>query len=66
MFDSGEIMGGPEEGIEVPETPVEETLDVSVVLTAPEEPGTYEAWWQLEAHDGTRLGEKLYLKIVVR
>jgi hypothetical protein len=66
VFDSGELLGGPEEGVEVPETPVDETLDVSVVLTAPEEPGTYEAWWQLEAHDGTRLGEKFYLKIVVK
>jgi hypothetical protein len=66
VFDSGEIMGGPEEGVEVPETPVDETLDVSVVLTAPEEPGTYEAWWQMEAYDGTRFGERLYLKIVVK
>jgi hypothetical protein len=65
VFDSGDLMDGPEE-VEVPEMPIDATIDVSVVLTAPEEPGTYEAWWQLEAYDGTRFGEKLYLKIVVR
>jgi hypothetical protein len=58
-------MGGPS-GVDVPETPVDDEVDVAVELTAPEEPGTYQGYWQLQAHDGTRFGEKVYLRIIVR
>jgi hypothetical protein len=65
VFDSGDRMGGPR-GVSVPRTEVDDTVDISIGLTAPDEPGTYQAYWQLETYDGVRYGEKVYLRIVVR
>jgi len=35
-------------------------------MQAPEEAGTYSSYWQMEAPDGTRFGDRVYVKIVVR
>jgi hypothetical protein len=42
------------------------TADVAVPLLVPADPGTYRGYWQIEAPDGTRFGDRAYLVIVVR
>ena len=39
--------------------------DVSVELTAPEDEGTYTAYWRLADASGTLFGEQFYVQIVV-
>jgi hypothetical protein len=39
--------------------------DVSVVMTAPDEEGTYYGYWQLADEDGDTFGELAYVEIVV-
>jgi len=58
-------MDGPD-GVDVPETPLGDTADVAVLLLAPADPGTYRGYWQMEALDGTRFGDRSYVLIVVR
>jgi hypothetical protein len=65
VFESGERMDGPD-GVDVPETPLGGTADVAVPLLAPADPGTYRGYWQMEAPDGTRFGDRSYVLIVVR
>ena len=65
VFVSGDQMGGIE-GAEVVETPLGETADVTVQLTAPNDPGTYKGFWQMQAADGTSFGDQFYVMIVVR
>jgi hypothetical protein len=65
VFESGDEMGGPG-FVEVPETALEDTVDIRVELTAPNSPGTYKAYWQLEAADGTRFGDRFYVLISVQ
>ena len=64
VFSSGERMGGPNS---VPAGAVAPgaTIDVSVNLTAPNEPGTYRGNWQMQDPDGTRFGSIIYVQIVV-
>jgi hypothetical protein len=64
-FESGDRMDGPD-GVDVPETPLGGTADVAVPLLAPADPGTYRGYWQMEAPDGTRFGDRSYVLIVVR
>ncbi len=63
-FIRGEKMGGPD-AVPVPETEVGAEADLSVTLTAPEEPGTYRGDWMLRSPDGELFGAKLYVQIVV-
>ncbi len=41
------------------------TTDVSVEMTAPTTPGTYKSVWQLQAPNGQRFGNQIYVQIVV-
>jgi hypothetical protein len=65
VFVSGDGMGGSG-GVEVAETPLGETADITVQLTAPEDAGTYKGYWQMQAPDGTPFGDQFYVMIVVR
>ena len=64
MFDSGDRMEGA--AVQVPETPVGSMADITIQLVAPASPGTYKGYWQMEAPDGTRFGDRIYVMIVVR
>ena len=65
VFESGDQLGAPD-GVEVPETEPGDSAEISVAMKAPEETGTYTSYWQMEAPDGTRFGDRVYVKIVVR
>jgi hypothetical protein len=45
--------------------PVASAQDVSVVLTAPEDEGSYTGYWRLADSSGTLFGEQVYVQIVV-
>jgi len=64
VFVSGDPLGGPD-GVDVPETPLEGTADIAVPLHAPSNPGTYKGYWQMQAPDGSRFGDRAYVMIVV-
>lgn len=64
IFDSGDRMGGLP--VRVPGASLEGTAKLRVQLTAPDSPGTYKGFWQMQAPDGTRFGERFYVVIVVR
>lgn len=64
IHDKGPHMGSP------PTRPVRmpaqgEQLDVSVMLTAPTPPGTYETYWLFNTSRGERFGPHLFVAIVV-
>ncbi len=42
-----------------------ETLEISVEMVAPEDPGNYRAWWQLADEDGETFGQTPYVDIQV-
>ena len=65
VFVSEERMGGPE-SVDVPQTSLGETADIAVELQAPDAAGTYRGYWQLQAPDGTRFGDQVYVLIEVR
>ncbi|MBN1246373.1 MAG: hypothetical protein JXC32_01890 [Anaerolineae bacterium] len=55
-----------EEGaIAVPSTEPDQEIELTVEMTAPDEPGTYRSNWQLETPDGRRYGGVFYVQIVV-
>jgi len=58
-------MGGPD-FVALP-GPVEpgNTVDVSVPLVAPAEPGRYVGYWRLRAPDGRKFGQRLWVSITV-
>jgi len=71
VFDSGERMGGAEStplGVSVAPG---ETVDISVELTAPTSPGTYQGYWLLRDANGQDFGtagtasEPIFVTIVV-
>ncbi|MBN1313078.1 MAG: hypothetical protein JXB30_16830 [Anaerolineae bacterium] len=55
-----------EEEISVPSTKAGDTVDISIRMTAPMEPGVHVAMWQLQTADGQQVGVQLYLRIVVQ
>ena len=59
---SGNPMGGSPTNF--PKIEIGQTADVSVNLTAPAQPGSYQGTWQARASDGTAL-ENLIVKITV-
>jgi hypothetical protein len=73
VFQSGNIMGGPAEGVPLPD-PVAPGEDVvlSVKLTAPEVPGRYKGYWLLQDGFGVDFGygddadEAFWVQIRVR
>ncbi len=63
-FVSGEQMGAPA-SVAAPETPPGETADISVDMVAPDTPGTYKGFWQLQDASGAPIGDRVYLLIAV-
>jgi ABC-type amino acid transport substrate-binding protein len=63
-FISGTRMGG--QPVKVGKTiPVGGTVDLSVNLTAPTAPGTYQGIWQMRDNQGTAFGERIWVGIQV-
>jgi hypothetical protein len=60
---SGEQMDG--EAVDVPVTAPGGTADVTVSLTAPDEPGDYRGDWQLRTPQGALFGTNFYVQIKV-
>jgi Tol biopolymer transport system component len=66
VFVQGDLMDG-EETVAVPATPAGSTVDVSVNLVAPAEPGTYQGHWELRTPEGSQFGryDTYFVRIVV-
>lgn len=64
VFVSGSQMGGAT-SIPVATTEPREVADVSVYLIAPTTPGTYTGYWMLRLPNGTAVGERCFVRIVV-
>lgn len=64
IFWGGDQMGGPD-AVDVPPTTFNETVDISVPMTAPQEPGSYTGYWQIRAPDGAGVGPYVYVQIEV-
>jgi len=62
VFVSGDLTGDP---VPLPAVVAGSVTDVSVNMVAPVQPGTYRSDWQLEASNGTRFGDTVYVQIVV-
>jgi hypothetical protein len=56
---------GALDSVPVPETSVGETADIAVEMIAPEAPGTYQGFWQMQDPSGVRFGQQAYVQIVV-
>ncbi|RLC73354.1 MAG: hypothetical protein DRJ03_25890 [Chloroflexi bacterium] len=65
VFAGEEQMGGPA-SVEAPATAAGSTADVSVNLTAPDEPGAHRGNWRMQSNDGLAFGSTVYVKIVVQ
>jgi hypothetical protein len=63
-FVSGDQMAAPG-SVSVAQPALTGTLDISVVMVAPEAPGTYRGFWQLQSPGGARFGELVQLTIEV-
>ncbi len=63
-FDSGDQMGAPD-GVPVPDTPLDGTADISVDMVAPDTPGTYKGYWQMQDASGAPFGDRVFVLIVV-
>ncbi len=73
VFQSGNIMGGPAEGVPLPApVPPGDDVDLSVELVAPEVPGRYKGYWLLQDDSGVDFGygddadEAFWVQIRVR
>jgi hypothetical protein len=51
--------------VPVPETPLSGTVDVAVEMIAPDGPGTYQGFWQMQGPSGGRFGDRVYVMIEV-
>ncbi len=63
-FDGGDRMGGPDY-INVPSTGGGATWNPSVNLQAPSNPGTYRGYWRMEAPNGQKFGDRVWVLIQV-
>jgi hypothetical protein len=63
-FESGEKMDGPDQ-VSAAVTQPGETTDITVHLTAPDEPGAYTGLWRMRAPDGGGFGTRAFVQIVV-
>lgn len=63
-FDSADQMGGPDTA-SVPATEPGDTVDITVRLTAPAEPGTHTGHWRMRQPNGEGFGTRGYVRIVV-
>jgi hypothetical protein len=64
VFVSGDQMGAPA-SVSVPATAAGATVDVSIEMTAPNDPGTYRSNWKMQSDEGTVFGSQVYVRIVV-
>jgi len=64
VFVTGDRMGAPE-AVEVVDTPVGGAADIAVLMVAPDAPGTYKGYWQMQAPDGALFGERVHVQVVV-
>jgi hypothetical protein len=64
VFVTGDRMSAPA-AVAVADTPVGRAADVAVLMVAPDAPGTYRGYWQMQAPDGTLFGERVYVQVVV-
>jgi hypothetical protein len=64
VFISGDELEGST-AVDVPAVAPNAQTDISVDLKAPTEPGSYKSNWQLQAPDGTRFGNVIYIKFVI-
>lgn len=64
VFISGDQMGAPD-SVAVGTLDAGSTVDISVDMEAPSEPGTYRSNWQMQGPDDTRFGSVFYVRIVV-
>jgi hypothetical protein len=62
IFLSGDQMSGPA-SVAVNSANPGAQVDITVVLTAPSTAGSYTGNWQLQAPDGLKFGQKVYVKI---
>jgi len=51
--------------VPVPETPLSGTVDVAVEMIAPDAPGTYQGFWQMQGPSGGCFGDRVYVMIEV-
>jgi len=51
--------------VPVPETSLSGTVDVAVEMIAPDVPGTYKGFWQMQSPSGSRFGDRVYVMIEV-
>jgi hypothetical protein len=63
-FMTGSSLGGPASTTVLP-TAVGATVDISVNLTAPSQPGAYSGTWGMETPGGTPFGAPAWVRIVV-
>lgn len=63
-FSSGQAMTTIS-SIPVPRTPPDATVDLSVLLTAPTAPGTYQGFWVIKNPQGVSLTPHMWVKIIV-
>jgi len=65
VFATGDQMGGPA-AVSVPVSVAPDTqVTISVDLTAPNAPGTYTAYWKLEADDNEQYGQ-VYVRVATK
>ncbi len=64
VFVAGDRMNASER-VDVPHTPPGETVDISVSMEAPGQPGTYKGYWHMQGPDGRRFGAQIYVLVVV-
>lgn len=64
VFQSGDAMNGPAT-VAVNPTAVGATVDITVVLTAPDTEGEHTGYWKLQTPDGLIFGERIFVKINV-
>ncbi len=64
VFQSGDQMGGPS-SVNLPDAGVGASVEVSVNLTAPDDPGDYRGYWTFQAPGGARFGGRVFVDIAV-
>jgi hypothetical protein len=64
VFVGGDQMDAPA-SISVPATAAGATVDVTVPMTAPSDPGSYRSNWRMQSDEGTVFGSQVYVRIVV-
>lgn len=60
----GDDMGGDDTSID-DIVSINKNSDISIILTAPDDPGRYYGYWQLQDDYGYTFGDRVYVEIVV-